>query len=140
MLIDTLDLEINLSSTYWDKPPRAKVWLDNSVIFQGLVDSPIKIKTSLTLREGEHCIKIGLFDKDGKTQTIMADDRIVKDQLLNIDSIIMDDIDLGYLLHANSTFVDQSGQEYQQMVNLGLNGIWTMPFQTPIYVWLLENL
>lgn len=140
MLVDTLDLEINLSSTQWDLAPRAKVWLDTSVIFQGVVDNAVKIKTKVNMREGEHCLKISFFGKDGRTQTIIEDGKIVKDQLLNIDSIIMDDIDLGHLVYSNSKFVDETGTEHRNMINLGLNGDWTLKFQTPVYVWLLENL
>jgi len=140
MTHEMIDLEINLSSTYWDKPPRTKVWLDNSVIFQGLVESPVCIKKTISLSEGDHELRIMLLDKDGRTQTVMEDGKIIKDQLLNIDSIIMDDIDLGHLIYANSTFVADSGQEHKNMINLGLNGAWKLPFQTPVYVWLLENL
>lgn len=137
---ESLDLEINLSSMWWDKPPRVKVWLNNNVIFRGLIESPTSIKHTASLTEGNHVLRISLSEKNGRTQTIVEDGKIIKDQILNIDNIIMDDIDLGHLIYTNSKFVADLGSEHHNMINLGLNGTWYMPFQTPIYVWLLENL
>ncbi len=142
MTTEEVELEINLSSTWWNNPPRCKVWIDNNVLFQtSEIREPIKIAWKGNLSEGEHEIRIALVDKNGITDTILGDDgKIAKDQLLNIDSILVDDIDLGQLVYKSGIFIANNGVSYPEMINLGINGTWSIKFQVPVYIWLLENL
>jgi hypothetical protein len=74
---------------------------------------------------------------------------------LNIDSIEIDEIDLGSLLWTASKYYPNYPVVYKtkmqsegvnlpelvdNCVNLGWNGKWTLPFQSPFYIWLLENI
>ena len=87
-----------------------------------------------------------VLDKDGN---------IISDLLLNIDSIEIDEMDLGSLLWTASNYVPNYPEKYkekiaatgqtlsesvQNCVNLGWNGKWTLPFQSPLYIWVLENI
>jgi hypothetical protein len=75
--------------------------------------------------------------------------------LLTIDSIEVDEIDIGSLLWTNSKYYPKYPQDYidaqnklgnklepelKEFVDLGWNGRWVLPFQSPFYIWLLENL
>ena len=112
MTAEEVEIEINLSSTWWNNPPRCKVWL-----------------------------KIALIGKNGITDTISNDaGEITKDQLLNIGSIFIDDINLGQLVYKNGIFATTDGDLCPEMINLGVNGTWSLKFQVPVYIWLLENL
>ena len=141
MSAEHVDIEIDLSSKFWNNAPRAKVWLDDTVLLQASeLTQPTKVTYSGQLEEGEHEIRISLHGKDGVTDTVIEDGKIVKDQILNIDEITFDGIPLGFLLHSVGEFKSDSGEVTSNMVNLGVNGTWTMKFTAPIYLWLLEHL
>ena len=68
--------------------------------------------------------------------------------LLNIESISIDDIDIGTLRHTESTFYPDSPKEYKgetitelkECVNVGWNGTYSLPLSIPFHYWLLEKL
>jgi hemin uptake protein HemP len=137
---EKVSIEINISSTYWDVIPRAKVKLDSTVLFQGEVNEPITIKHDFDLIEGDHVIEVILTNKDGRRDTIIENGKIVKDMLLTVDSVLLDDIDLGYLITTKSSYDTTEGTNHNNMTSLGWNGSWKLPFTSPVYMWLLENL
>ena len=73
--------------------------------------------------------------------------QVIKDTLLNIDDIVIDDISLGNLLWSAEYVLDHP-QEYKGQiidhldgcVNLGWNGTYILKFSSPFYIWLLEKL
>lgn len=106
--------------------------------------------------EQEDCsLTIELLNKSMYDTVLDPNGNIVEDLLLNIDSIEIDEINLGSLLWVASEYkpnypqkhqlkVTQLGQELPEVVkncvNLGWNGKWTLPFTSPFYIWLLENI
>jgi len=141
-MMDTekVSIEINLSSKYWDVIPRVKVKLDSVVLFQGEISEPVKVTHDVNLTEGNHEIEVILTNKDGRRDTVIEDGKIIKDMLVTVDSVLLDDIDLGYLITTKSSYVTTEGESYSNMTSLGWNGSWTLPFTSPVYMWLLENL
>ena len=85
--------------------------------------------------------------------TIIKGD-ILKDQLLHIKSINIDEIDIGSLVFDGvytpiypepwATQQRQQGMElpetFKNTTQMGHNGTWTFKFTSPFYMWLLENL
>ena len=61
--------------------------------------------------------------------------------LLNIESVEIDEIDLGNLLFT-AKFIgdDPSRPVLDKCKHLGWNGAWTLEFASPFYIWLLENI
>ena len=86
-----------------------------------------------------------MLDEDGK---------IIKDQLLNIKSIEIDEIDIGALVYEGvyrpeypepcASQQRKAGKELPEtlknVTQMGHNGTWTFTFTSPFYMWLLENL
>lgn len=141
---ESIDILITLSSSFWKDPPRAKVYLNKDLIFDDKISQKTDVKWVGNLSEGKHKLTIELLDKD-KYQTIIEDNKIVKDQLLNIDAILFDEIDIGNLRYTLSNYYPN--KEYKDTpllvkscINLGWNGRWELEFTTPIYIWLLENI
>ena len=68
--------------------------------------------------------------------------------LLNIVSVEIDEIDLGHLTYSLSEYHVSQYVEYngeitnlvKNCVNLGWNGTWQLSWNTPFYIWLLENI
>lgn len=140
MSIETVKIELTVSPTFWDKAPIAKIWMNTDVLHTGELREPKTLTWEGQLIEGEHAIKIAYYGKDGRTQTIVENDVIVKDQLLNIDSLIIDDIAVDDVLWLNSEYVSEDGRKIDKIINLGVNGTWTFKFSSPVYIWLLEHL
>ncbi len=79
---------------------------------------------------------------------------ILKDQLLHIKSIEIDEIEIGALVYEGiyqpeypepwATQQKEAGNELpsslKNVTQMGHNGTWTLTFSSPFYMWLLENL
>jgi hypothetical protein len=149
MSYENLNFEVVLSGTYWDRKPQFSVWLDDHVIVQSEIvelNALQSVKFARDLDEGLHQLKIRLENKTSQ-DTVVVNGQMIKDMLLNIDDIIIDDISLGQLLWDAEYYLDSS-QEYNgniitrldRCVNLGWNGTYVLNFSTPFYIWLLEKL
>lgn len=139
---EIVELEVRLSSTWWNSPPLCKVYLDDQVIMQsGSIDKLHTIIFKGPLSEGEHSIKIVRYNKNPLIETQIEDGKIIKDQLLNIDGISIDGIDLGFVTYTHGEFTNSTTEERsKEVLNLGFNGTWELKFSVPTYMWLLEKL
>ena len=106
----------------------------------GFADDNNVIEFTADLEEvTKHTICVRLLNKED-SDTVQNEDEteIVKDMLLNIEEIYLDDISLGTLKWTHSKYV-ANGKTYENCVNLGWNGDWILEFDSPFYLWLLEN-
>lgn len=147
MEVETLHFKIGLSGTYWDKKPQYSILFNDQIITTQAITAASNevfyVEFGQDVAAGAAKLQIRLENK-ADTDTVQSDDKstIVKDMLLNIQSIEIDEIDLGPLLWTVSNFIgdDQNRPVLQNCVNLGWNGTWTLPFESPFYIWLLENI
>ena len=90
-----------------------------------------------------------------KNQTIVNDKgHLLKDQMLHIKSMEIDEIDIGALVYEGiytphypepwATQQRKDGVElresFKNVTQMGHNGEWKFTFSSPFYMWLLENL
>jgi hypothetical protein len=145
---ENLSFKINLTGTFWDRRPQFSVWLDDHVVIQSEIAGPVEqiVAFERRVNEGPHELKIRLENKT-VNDTVIENGEVVKDMLLNIDDITIDDISLGNLLWSSEYVLDKQqtykGQEIDHLdgcVNLGWNGTYILKFTSPFYVWLLEKL
>ena len=142
---ENLKIKIVLSGTFWEKLPEYSILVDDTLIERGTVGSdPKTIEFETDVDEDcSHLLKIRLENKTD-LDTVQNDDctKILKDMLLNIESIEIDEVSLGQLIWDESKFVgdDPSRPELKQCVNLGWNGTYILEFTSPYYLWLLENM
>jgi len=145
---ENLSFKISLTGTFWDRRPQFSVWLDDHVVIQSEIASSAEQIVSFERRvdEGQHELKIRLENKT-VNDTVIENSEIVKDMLLNIDDITIDDINLGnllwtaeYILDNNQTYNSQEIDHLDGCVNLGWNGTYVLKFTSPFYIWLLEKL
>ena len=145
---EKLTFAVTLSGTYWDHKPQFSIWLDDRVITQSEISSTAQqtVNFEHAVDEGSHTLKIRLENKT-TADTIIENGSVIKDMLLNVDDITIDDISLGNLLWS-AEYVLDNPQEYQGKtidhldgcVNLGWNGTYVLKFTSPFYIWLLEKL
>jgi hypothetical protein len=145
---EKLSFVISLSGTYWDRRPQFSIWLDDHVVVQSEITSSAEqiVSFERKVNEGPHELKIRLENK-ADADTVIENGEVVRDMLLNIDDITIDDISLGNLLWSAEYILDKKhiykGQEIDHLdgcVNLGWNGTYVLKFTSPFYIWLLEKL
>jgi len=155
---ETIKFKISLYSQYWDKPAITEVFInDVSKTRQEITSNendPTIIEFEHKLLDGEgYKLVIKNCNKD-PSQTVVEDGKIVKDQLLFIKEIIIDEIDIGGLIYEGKYYPEYQepwaseqraeGKELPEYIKnvttMGHNGRWELEFTSPFYMWLLENL
>ena len=145
---ESLEIEIDLDSTCWnERAPQARVYIDQILIFDEAITKPMTVRWHGNLEEGKHIIAV---EMQGKTldDTLEADDKsgILKDMLLHIQKIRFDAIDLNMIPWNKSVFYADKSNLYaplepvDQILDIGWNGRWELEFESPSYIWLLENI
>ena len=145
---EKLHFKIGIAGKYWSKAPVYTILVNDDVIF---TRSPIItpsgevgfVEFDYEVAEGPCTLKIRLENKDNR-DTVQNDDKteIIKDLLLNIKSVEIDDIDLGNMIYSKSTYTGDEPNRpvLDNCIDLGWNGTWTLSFGSPFYIWLLENI
>jgi len=158
MSIEKLKFRLELYSTYWDKTPRAEILINSHSHFNqeitGTEKEPTVIEFEHELTEGEkYSLIIKRSGKDNR-QTVVENGQIVKDQLLHIKSIEIDEIEIGALVYSGlytpqypepwASEQAKAGNalpaSFKNVTCMGHNGRWELGFTSPFYMWLLENL
>jgi hypothetical protein len=158
MSTEKLKFRLELWATYWDRAPRAKILINDHNHYnkeiKGTEKEPTVIEFEQELKEGENYSLI--INRSGKDirQTVIENGQIVKDQLLHIKSIEIDEIDIGALVY-NGLYTpkypepwaseqaaagNKLPESFKNVTAIGHNGRWELGFTSPFYMWLLENL
>jgi hypothetical protein len=159
MATEKLKFKLELYATMWDKPPHAEILIGDKSYFTrditGTEDKPNVVEFEHEFTEGEKSELI--IHRSGKStrQTVVNDKGdVLKDQLLHIKSIEIDEIDIGALVYEGvytpeypepwASQQREAGTELKESfknVNcMGHDGTWKFKFESPFYMWLLENL
>ena len=159
MATEKLKFKLELYATMWDKPPHAEVLVNDKSHFagwiQGSEEKPDIIEFEHEVEEGKEYNLIIKRSGKGNNQTVINEKGdILKDQLLHIKDIEIDDIDIGALVYEGeytpqypepwATQQRESGYDlkdsFKNVKQMGFNGTWSFKFGSPFYMWLLENL
>jgi len=158
MATEKLKYKLELYSKFWDKAPIVEILVDDKSYWSGEITSSKDEPTVIEFtHESEENKKVNLIIKRSnkdKHQTKIVNGEFVKDQLLFIKSINIDEIDIGALVYEGvyrpEYFPEWAEQQRKEGVELpetkknvtcmGHNGTWTFTFSSPFYMWLLENL
>lgn len=156
---ESLHFKIGLSGSSEKKHPKFAISVNDkqfiAASLTGLANETEYFEFDAEIEEGNCSLVIELLNKTMQDTVLDADGKIVEDLLLNIVSVEIDDIDLGPLLWTASNYRPIYPESYKQKildkgeelpesvkdcVNLGWNGSWALPFTSPFYIWLLENI
>ena len=159
MATEKLKFKLELYATMWDKPPHAEILIDGKSYYNSEItsteDKPTLIEFEAEVDEDKKVDLIINRSNKGVNQTVVNEKGdILKDQLLHIKRIEIDEIDLGSLVFTGlytpkypepwATQMAESGRElsesFTNVTQMGHNGEWKFTFTTPFYMWLLENL
>lgn len=151
MNAENLKFKIGLSGTFYQKRPQYSILINNIETVSGTVtaDSNEIFFVEFDYNFDENTTNKLQIRLENKTpfDTMVVNGDIIKDMLLNIESISIDSIDLGFLIWSKSIFKldrpqkinDETITELANCVNLGWNGSYELEFTSPFYFWLLEN-
>ena len=159
MATEKLKFKLELYATMWDRPPHAEILINDKSHFTsditGTEEKPDVIEFEHEFTEGEKSELIIKRSGKIKGQTVInKNGDVLKDQLLHIKSIEIDEIDLGALVYEGVYTPEypepwaaqqrESGAKLQEsfknVTAMGHNGTWQFKFTSPFYMWLLENL
>jgi len=159
MATEKLKFKLVLFATMWDKPPHVEICLgDKKILSQsitGTEDNPDVLEFTHETEEGKDYELIIRRHGKFRDQCVVNDNNdIIKDQLLHIKSIEIDEIDIGTLVYEGvyspeypEPWASQQTaagfnlpKELKNVTEMGHNGTWTLKFSSPFYMWLLENL
>jgi len=159
MATEKLKFKLELWATMWDKPPHAEILINDMSHFKGEItgteEKPDVIEFEQELEEGNEYNLIILRSGKDKNQTVVDENGdLLKDQMLNIKSIEIDEIDIGSLVYEGvyspeyaepwASQQKSAGIElpetFKNVTQMGHNGEWRFSFKSTFYMWLLENL
>jgi hypothetical protein len=145
---EKLHFKIGLAGTYWKKRPVFSIAVNDTVVIEqteiiSASNEEFFVEFDAEVVEGPTSLKIRLENKEW-TDTVQNEEKteILKDMLLNIKSVEIDEIDLANMIYTKTEFVgdDADRPVLDKCVDLGWNGTWSLPFESPFYIWLLENI
>ena len=159
MATENLKFKLKLYASMWDKPPIAEILINDKSYFKQEItateDKPHLVEFSAELEDNKEYNLVVNRSNKIKGQTVLnAKGDIIKDQLLHIKDIEIDEIDIGSLIfegiykpsypepwatEARAKGVDLP-ETFKNSPTMGHNGTWTLTFSSPFYMWLLENL
>jgi len=159
MATEKLKFKLELYATMWDKPPVAEILINEKSFVKkeitGTEDKPDSIEFEHDLEENKEYNLIIKRSGKGSNQTLINEKGdILKDQLLNIKKIEVDEIDIGALVYEGvytpnypepwATQQREASKDlkdsFKNVTQMGFNGTWSFKFESPFYMWLLENL
>ena len=159
MTTEKLKFKLELWGEYWDEAPYVKILINNHVHFKNEIRGTEKAPTIIEfehelIEEEKYKLIIERAGKNQKQTVVDHEGKIIKDQLLHIKSIEIDEIDIGALVYEAiytpsypepwATQQRRAGKElpesFKNVTTVGHNGRWELGFASPFYMWLLENL
>ena len=122
------------------------VWMDDVCVFQTDHLMEHKHVDHAVLDDNtEHGLRIVISGKTPEHTQIDEQGNIVKDVVVNIANITIDEIDITQLFHEKCVYThDFNGTQPEIQDTFygaaGCNGTISLKFSTPIYLWLLESM
>ena len=142
-----MDDQIKISCRVSASEPglRLAIRIDDQVFFDSDPYQAGTIEGMISDNDGEHRLMIELSGKTRQHTQIDQQGNILRDVTANVEEFTFDDIQLGHIMAINAVYEhDTNGtgpmQQHKFYGTMGCNGTVTLPFTTPVYLWLLENM
>ena len=142
--MEKIKLRAVIDSEYFNNPPYLRISIGEDVLTDLPVTEEIVIEKELLVEdEKQYKLNFTLHDKS-KYDTVVEDGKIIKDTVVKIKQIELDDVDITSMLSINQDsfyyVYNDLPEKHTFYDTMGVNGTSTIEFTTPFYVWLLENL
>ena len=141
-------LEILFKCWKYRKFPKIKIFVDGDLLEEVHFNSEQQaVKIPLSILDGEHVLEIEHFDKTSK-DTKVAEAKIVEDTKFRIESVKINGYEIPYTPMLKCKFVPDwhylvrpknFPNVLKQVVEIGPNGVWNLPFTTPIEDYIINE-
>jgi hypothetical protein len=144
--METSNFNFEIVPSNVDHPLTVSVWLDNDCVFgPTAITSARSVVVAVADDNDNHNLHIELSGKTADHTVVDADGNIVSDSVIDIVNPKLDDTNIKNLIYklavyqhnTNGTTDDINDRFYGTM---GCNGRVSLPFETPTYLWLLDNM
>ena len=128
--------------------PHVQVLINDKVRFDKIMEHSDIINFKVELEEDQqHKLTIVYDNKSARHDVVLQDGLPIKDKRIEINCISFEDIDLDFFTLSSQdslsyTTTDPQGENTKgfDATKLSWNGSTTLLFESPIYIWILENL
>jgi hypothetical protein len=145
-MTDTITISCILDTTNPTAALGFEAWIDDHKFCDfDHVKSKQQVLFELPDNDGEHELRFVLKNKTSDHTQIDEAGNIVADANLIVTDLAFDEIKLGHIITEQSTYTHDfngTGQLTQDKFygEMGCNGIMSLKFSTPMYIWLLEHM
>jgi len=143
--MEELDFEIKLLSNTIDNCPSIKIGIDSTEYFNGEVLGEQTVKFSASVLDNFN-LNID-YAGNNPADLILNDEGMpINSVIVTVDSVKIEGIDVTEIAFNHSKFNIDPNEKYiedyqlEECMELGPRGVWTMPIESPVYIWILENL
>ena len=144
--MDTIKISLDVVNQSQHHNLGIELWIDKQKFFDNSI-SPGKhhIVHDFQAADGEHVLRAVLKNKTTEHTRVDQSGNIIEDALIHLGNIMLDEIDMTQLVYQLSQYVhDGNGSKtiavHPFYGDMGCNGRVQLSFQSPVYLWLLENM
>lgn len=148
-------LIVNIKPVFFKRSPIVQLSLNEQQIKVdfGQSEKVHKFVFDIDITKENHQIKIVRSGKED-IDTLVENGEVVSDQIVHIDSVVVDDVDLSNLLHLGKFYpkYPEPWASEQKAAGVQLpeietyrqtlyhNGTWRLDFTMPIHIWFFNNI
>ena len=146
--METLAFRCDIEYSVPNKPLNFRIELDGNVIYEtdGTEETVVNVLHNFVEDNDDHILNFYLSGKKDHHTVLDSDGTVVESAQVILSNIKFDEINLTEMLLSNDGLMtythDRNGgtAEITQVFDpiMGFNGVATLKFKTPIYLWLLE--
>lgn len=131
-------LTLHFAGTEYNGWPQIRVRLNDVVVTDCNVVDTLSVDVVIPADDKEYTL---IVERYGKTDlnTQVDNGKIVSDQILEIKSLQVDNIDLPNFIIFNHTEFKFNDQVHKGSCYFGPNGEWAFKFKAPIISWILDQ-
>lgn len=139
--------QISCSLQPQGEPIGLEIWINEDLV----LDRPCMTTVEefehqcLDLDDFQYCLKFVLKNKQSHHTVVDTNNNIVSDSTISIKNVCLDEVNVDQLLYKSAKYHHNYNGNGEDTVEkfygtMGCNGTVTFEFQTPMYLWLLENM
>ena len=143
--MEEMDFEIKLLANTIDNCPSIKIGIDSTEYFNGEVLGEQTVKFSASVLDNFN-LNIDYAGNNPADLILNEQGMPINAVTVTVDSVKIEGIDVTEIAYNHSKFNIDPNEKYiedyqlEECMELGPRGVWTMPIQSPAYIWILENL
>lgn len=144
--MDKVKIAFDIASTSIACPFNIEVWIDQSKLLAlDHFTDVVRFEHELNDDDGEHELRLVLQGKLPEHTKIDEQGNIISDPTLQISNVTIDDLDVDKLFQSHTVYTHDFNGTQPEIKDTfwglaGCNGTISLKFNTPVYLWLLENM